>query len=63
MSEAARDESRDRVDHLLDGRLAALQPEAIGCGRHCCVASLPSASGSLRTVSACSVGMGSRAGR
>ena len=27
MSEAARDESRDRVDHL-DGRLAALQPEA-----------------------------------
>jgi hypothetical protein len=28
MSEAARDESRDRVDHLLDGRLAALQPEA-----------------------------------
>jgi hypothetical protein len=27
MSEAACDESRDRVDHL-DGRLAALQPEA-----------------------------------
>jgi hypothetical protein len=28
MSEAARDESRDGVDDLLDGRLAALRPEA-----------------------------------
>jgi hypothetical protein len=28
MSEAARDESRDRVDDLLDGRPAALRPEA-----------------------------------
>ena len=28
MSEAARDESRDRVSDLLDGRLAALRPEA-----------------------------------
>jgi hypothetical protein len=28
MSEAARDESRDRVDDLLDGRLAALRPGA-----------------------------------
>ena len=28
MGEAARDESPDRVDDLLDGRLAALRPEA-----------------------------------
>jgi len=28
MSEAARGESRDRVDDLLDGRLAALRAEA-----------------------------------
>ena len=28
ISEAARDESRDRVDDLIDGRLAALRPGA-----------------------------------
>jgi hypothetical protein len=28
MSEPARDETRDRIDDLLDGRLAALRPEA-----------------------------------
>jgi hypothetical protein len=28
MSPAAHDESRDRVDDLLDGQLAALRPEA-----------------------------------
>jgi hypothetical protein len=28
MSEPAHDETRDRIDDLLDGRLAALRPEA-----------------------------------
>ena len=28
MSEPARDETRDRIDDLLDGRLAALRPDA-----------------------------------